>query len=166
MQVSFHGQMGGPERDLKGLTFAKGRGSELAASARGAHNSILLDFPPHADPSPKDYASLCDWTFEAGFFFSERDLFEMSKWNLLAISLLQLFLSRQPNDSSAWDPEAYSWLSSIHLGFWNDQEQHHSRNIWCVICAPTITLGRTEIFSVPMVSSCFSFFLKADFLYS
>ena len=68
----------------------------------------------------------------------------------LAVSLLQWFLSGQPNESSAGDPKGGSGLSSSRPGFWNFQELQWDGNILFVVRSLLITCGCVAVFSPVM----------------
>lgn len=88
----------------------------------GPHGTFLLGFPLLSDPSLRRIMSssetgLCSPYFKWGFIWDRH----IKRY--LAMSLLQWFLSGQPNESSAGDPKGGSGLSNSRPRFWNFQEE-------------------------------------------
>lgn len=72
VQVSFNGEMGSLERDLKDLTLP--RGELICCISWGPCNTFLLHFPLHSDPSliritPSSVTGLWGWFFSWGFIW-------------------------------------------------------------------------------------------------
>lgn len=109
----------------------------------GLLDFFLLRFPGLLWPiSQKDYTFLWDWPgFYLGIYLKQ------ANETYLAISLLQLFLSGQPNESSAGDPKGSRWPSHFHSPLWNFLEQQENKSIypspvppWSRLIAPRFSI--------------------------
>lgn len=137
----------------------RGRWRLICCISWGPRCTFLRGFPLLSDPSLMRI-TLSSETGLWGRYFGWGFIWDGHIKRYLAVSLLQWFLSGQPNESSAGDPKGGSGLSNSRPGFWNFQEQQWDGNISFVVRSPLITRGCVAVFSPVMGFCC----LNADFL--